>query len=137
LTPLVAQKGVLRVQVPNDGSWLQHEVVRRQLAKPDFWLRPPEHLSYFTSAPLVRLMERCGWEVIDMLADFPIDLFLLNQDSFYLSDAKRGRHCHFARVAFEMGLWNQSIASLMDFRRGCAKAGVGRNIIAYARRRPQ
>jgi SAM-dependent methyltransferase len=136
LRRLVGEQGLLRVQVPNDGSWLQHEIVRRRIAQPEFWLRPPEHLSYFTARPLVALLERCGWQVVDLLADFPIDLFMLDPDSCYANDAQRGRHCHFARVAFELGLWNQSIEALIAFRRGCAGAGVGRNLIAYAKRAP-
>jgi 2-polyprenyl-3-methyl-5-hydroxy-6-metoxy-1,4-benzoquinol methylase len=133
LRNLVAAEGLLRIQVPNDGSWLQREIVRRQIAKPDFWLRPQEHLSYFTSAPLLKLMRRCGWRVLELLADFPIDLFMLDPDSCYAVDSGRGRNAHFARVAFELGLWRQSIDALIEFRRGCARGGVGRNLIVYAR----
>ena len=135
LRAIVAPAGLLRLSAPNDGSWLQHEVVTRGLARPDFWVNPPEHLSYFTAPSLTRLMERAGWSVQDMLGDFPVDLFLLNPDSCYTDAPAKGRNCHFARVAFEMGLWRRSIDDLINFRRGCALSGLGRNLAAYARPR--
>lgn len=135
LRAIVAPGGMLRLAAPNDGSWLQHEIVGRGLAKPDFWVNPPEHLSYFTAPSLTRLMERAGWAVDAVLGDFPVDLFLLNPDSCYTQDGTKGRNCHFARVAFEMGLWRRSIDELIAFRRGCAQSGIGRNLAVYARPR--
>lgn len=130
---ITAPDGLCRIAVPNDGSWLQHEAVRRGLAEDRFWVCPPEHLSYFTPPTLSRLLDRCGWTVVEMLGEFPVDLFLLNPDSCYTRDPSRGRNCHFSRVAFEMGLWRQSLDALLAFRRGCAQAGVGRNLVAYVR----
>ena len=68
-----------------------------------------------------------------MLAEFPVDLFLLNPDSNYAADPAKGRNGHFARVAFEMGLWRQGIEAVIAFRKGCAAGGLGRNLAAYAR----
>jgi 2-polyprenyl-3-methyl-5-hydroxy-6-metoxy-1,4-benzoquinol methylase len=129
---LAGDGGVVRIQVPNDGSWLQQDIVRRKLAPLDFWVRVPEHLRYFTRDPLVALMERCGWKILDVLSGFPVDLFLLNPDSAYTLTPSLGRNCHFARVAFELGLWAQSIASVVEFRRACARSGIGRDLIVYA-----
>ena len=129
---ILTQNGVCRISVPNDGSWLQDEAVRRGLAKPHFYVTPPEHLHYFSADSLRKLFARCGLHVVDILAEFPIDMFLLNPDTCYTQDKDKGRNCHFARVAFELGLWRQSIEQLIEFRRGCAAAGVGRNLIVYA-----
>ena len=133
LRKLLAPGGLMRLAAPNDGSWLHHEIVARGLAKPEFWVNAPEHLSYFTAPTLTRLMSRAGWRVEHMLAEFPVDLFLLNSDSNYASDPSKGRNGHFARVAFEMGLWRQGIEAVIAFRRGCAAGGLGRNLAAYAR----
>jgi SAM-dependent methyltransferase len=132
LKEILNDGGVCRISVPNDGSWLQDEVVKRKCAKPHFYLTPPEHLHYFTAGSLRRLFKRCGFDVIDILGDFPIDIFLLNPDTCYTIDNSKGRNCHFARVAFELGLWRQSTEKLIDFRKGCGAAGVGRNLIVYA-----
>lgn len=130
---LLSPRGVCRIVVPNDGSWLQHEIVRRKYAQADFWVSPPEHLSYFTIDTLRRTLESEGFSVIDMLADFPIDLFLLNPDTNYMSDRSKGRNCHFVRTAFESSLAEIDFDKLIAFRRGCAQAGIGRNAIAYSR----
>jgi hypothetical protein len=54
-----------------------------------------------------------------------------------MRDRAKGRNCHFVRVAFEMGLWTQrSLEAVVEFRRGCARAGIGRNQTVYARPAP-
>jgi len=130
---LVAPGGVCRLQVPNDGSWLHCELVARGHADPAFWVHVPDHLNYFTPPSLQKLLARCGWAIVDVLGDFPIELFLLNPDSNYERDRSKGRNCHFARVAVERLLRDRSIDELIAFRRGCAHAGLGRNLIAYVR----
>ncbi len=133
LRRLVAPGGLMRLAAPNDGSWLHRLIVERGMAKPDFWVNAPEHLSYFTADSLTRLMQRAGWKVEHLLAEFPVDLFLLNPDTAYTVEPTKGRNCHFVRIAFEMGLWREGIDKVVAFRRGCAAAGVGRNLGAYAR----
>lgn len=134
LRQIVAPGGMLRLAAPNDGSWLHQEIVARDMADPAFWVAVPDHLSYFNTDTLPRVLEANGWAVAELLGEFPIDLFLLNADTAYTRDKPKGRGCHFARVAFEMGLWKRrSLEAVLEFRRGCARAGVGRNLIAYAR----
>ncbi|HTK36458.1 MAG TPA: class I SAM-dependent methyltransferase [Caulobacteraceae bacterium] len=134
LRRIVAPDGMLRLAAPNDGSWLHQEVVARGLADPAFWVAVPDHLSYFDADTLPRALAANGWTVEELLGEFPIDLFLLDPDTAYTRDRSKGRGCHFARVAFEMGLWKRrSLQAVLEFRRGCARAGTGRNLIAYAR----
>jgi len=134
LRRIVAPDGLLRIAAPNDGSWLHQELVARGLAGPEFWVVVPDHLNYFDADSFPKVLQSNGWTVTELLGEFPIDLFLLNPDSAYVGDPAKGRPCHFARVAFEMGLWKRrSIDAVVDFRRGCARAGAGRNLVAYAR----
>ena len=134
LRQLVTDDGICRFVVPNDGSLLQHEIVRRGMAAEQYWVRYPDHLSYFTADALARLLTSQGWQVIDLLATFPIDLFLLNPDSNYEKDPSHGRKCHIAAVEFDLMLARSSPDTLTEFRRACARAGIGRNLIAYAGR---
>ena len=99
-----------------------------------FWLAPPDHLNYFNTDTLPRAMAAHGWEVVEHLGEFPVDIFLLNPDTGSMRDRSKGRNCHFVRVAFEMGLWkDRSLEAVVEFRRGCVRAGVGRNQTVYAR----
>ncbi len=131
LKKVVAPGGTLRLAVPNDGSWLQELVVALGHGKEDFWVCPPEHLSYFTVESLRGLLERVGWRTRDVLTAFPIEVYMLNEASNYAKDRTLGRASHFARVEFEVGLREQSLDQLIAFRRGCAAAGIGRNTTAY------
>jgi 2-polyprenyl-3-methyl-5-hydroxy-6-metoxy-1,4-benzoquinol methylase len=131
LKGVVAPGGIVRLAVPNDGSWLQQLVVDLGLAREDFWVCPPEHLSYFTVDTLRSVLRRVGWHTRDILTAFPIELYLLNEASNYTQDRSLGRKAHFARVDFEVALDEQSLDKLIAFRRGCAAAGIGRNMAAY------
>jgi 2-polyprenyl-3-methyl-5-hydroxy-6-metoxy-1,4-benzoquinol methylase len=133
LKKVLKPQGILRITVPNDFSWLQNLLVDRGNVPDKFWVCPPDHLNYFNVDSICNLLSNNGWEVTDLLASFPIDLFLLNEDSNYVRGRERGRACHFARVAFEMGLWKQGIDKLISFRRGCAAGGVGRDLAIYAK----
>ncbi|NIA67832.1 class I SAM-dependent methyltransferase [Pelagibius litoralis] len=130
---LLTPNGIARIAVPNDGSWLHELLIGSGRANPDFYVSPPGHLQYFTIASLTRFLERHGLAVVDMMGEFPIDIFPLNEDSNYLRHPPKGRNCHFARVEFELGLWDQGIDALIAFRRGCAAGGVGRNLAAYVK----
>jgi 2-polyprenyl-3-methyl-5-hydroxy-6-metoxy-1,4-benzoquinol methylase len=136
LRAIVAPDGLLRIAAPNDGSWLQDQIVERGFADPEFWLAVPDHLNYFNTDTLPRSLAAHGWEVVEHLGEFPVDIFLLNPDTGYMRDRTKGRNCHFVRIAFEMGLWRRSLEAVIAFRRGCARAGVGRNQTVYARPAP-
>jgi len=71
LLGLVAPAGICRIVVPNDGSFLQREIVRRGYAEPDFWVRYPDHLNYFTVESLAAVLTASGWEIVDLLGSFP------------------------------------------------------------------
>ncbi|WP_299616735.1 bifunctional 2-polyprenyl-6-hydroxyphenol methylase/3-demethylubiquinol 3-O-methyltransferase UbiG [Pelagibius sp.] len=131
LKGVVAPGGVVRLAVPNDGSWLQQLVVELGHARPDFWVCPPEHLSYFTVESLQALLERVGWHLREILTAFPIELYQVNDASNYARERSLGRAAHFARVDFEVALCEQSLEKLLAFRCGCAAAGIGRNMAAY------
>ena len=71
-------------------------------------------------------MERYG-----LTKAFPIEIYMLNEASNYVGERQLGRAAHLARVEFEVALYEQSLDKLLAFRRGCAAAGIGRNMAAY------
>lgn len=131
LRDLVSPGGMLRVQVPNDGSWLQDEIVKANAAAERFWMAYPDHLSYFTIEPLAKLGCATGWTLVHGLGDFPIDLFLLNPNSNYMLDRGKGKASHRVRILVETLISRQGLGRLVAFRDGCMRAGLGRSIIAY------
>lgn len=134
LRGVVSKDGMVRIAVPNDGSWLHDQIIARGHADKDFWVAYPDHLNYFNTDTLPQALAAHGWSLVEHLGEFPIDVFLLNPDTGYMRDRSKGRNCHFARVAFELSLWKtRSLQAVVDYRRGCALAGIGRNQTAYAR----
>lgn len=133
LGAIVKPNGLVRITVPNDFSWLQGLAVSRGNVPDQFWVLPPDHLNYFNVDMMSKFLKESGWSILDLLSSFPVDLFLLNEDSNYVRTKERGRACHFARIAFEVGLWKQGIDKLIAFRRGCAASGVGRDLTVYAK----
>jgi 2-polyprenyl-3-methyl-5-hydroxy-6-metoxy-1,4-benzoquinol methylase len=130
---LLTPEGIIRLVVPNDYSWVQKEIVERGCAEDNYWVCPPDHLNYFTVNSLSNILSYSKFDIIDILGTFPIDFFLLNPDTNYQKNPLLGRNCHFAKVAFETALVKQSIEQSIEFRRGCAKANVGRDLVVYCR----
>jgi len=128
---IIAPGGRARIVVPNDDSLIQRTVIGHKLADDQFWLHYPDHLNYFTFTSMAHLLEAEGWQIEEMLGDFPIDLFLLNPDSNYVLDPERGVNCQAARIAAELAIADRGIPQLLEFRRGCAGGEIGRNVVVY------
>lgn len=130
---LCHEETVVRIQVPNDFSWLQQCLKRDELIKNEYWVGPPAHLSYFNNDSLKKVLEFFDYKIIDLLGDFPIELFLLNEKSSYNLDKSVGSYAHKARLYFDVNLFRNSIEKYVAFRRGCGESGVCRNLIAYCK----
>ena len=124
---------VIRIQVPNDFSWVQAALKKDGMIKNDYWVGPPAHLSYFNNKSFRNVLESFGYEVMHLLGDFPIELFLMNEKSSYNQDKDLGPSAHKARLYFDVNLFKSSIENFIAFRRGCGESGVCRNLIAYCK----
>lgn len=125
----LAPGGRLVVRVPNDFSPLQI-AAHRALGGRRWWVAVPDHVNYFDIASVSALIERVGLEVVDLSADFPMELFLLMGDD-YVADPAVGRTVHERRRRAELALDPTTRRSI---GRAWAAAGVGRNVLVVARR---
>jgi 2-polyprenyl-3-methyl-5-hydroxy-6-metoxy-1,4-benzoquinol methylase len=124
---------VVRIQVPNDFSWIQEALKRDQMIRNDYWVVPPAHLSYFNNDNFASVLKTFGYEMFDLLGDFPIEIFLLNEKSNYNLHPEVGPLAHKARLYFDVNLFKASLERYVAFRRGCGQSGVCRNLIAYCK----
>lgn len=130
----VGPGGLVCVGVPNDYNGFQ-EAVRAGGSAP-WWLAPPHHLNYFDFASLSGLLERLGLEVMDALTSFPMELFLLMGEN-YVGDDSLGRECHSRRKRFDLALEKAGLGHVRRKLYGAlAKAGLGREAIIVARKKP-
>lgn len=134
---LTADNGVLLIEVPNDFTEFQQTIFDKEIVNRKYWEAYPDHLVYFTRESLISLCESIDWQTEKVLADFPIEWFLLNQHSNYCNDKTVGKQAHAARVFLENFL-EEKIANkndLMDFYESMSKIGQGREIIGFFRKR--
>jgi 2-polyprenyl-3-methyl-5-hydroxy-6-metoxy-1,4-benzoquinol methylase len=130
LQSLLAESALLRIEVPNDYSPFQNMLLNRNKTT-NTWFAPPDHLHYFNFESIRSLLKSLGFAVRFLMADFPIELYLLNDNSNYVKDRSRGKQAHLARIAADIYIYEQGIDAYIDFFSACAAANLGRNIIAY------
>jgi len=130
IRPLMHDKSVLVVRVPNDFSSLQ-EFARRKLQIEPWWITTPDHVNYFNFESLVHFLEQLDFQIVETLSDFPMELFLLFGE-IYVGNPQVGSECHRKRVALELSIPSEERRKLYK----CfAKHGIGRDCLVFAKPR--
>jgi 2-polyprenyl-3-methyl-5-hydroxy-6-metoxy-1,4-benzoquinol methylase len=129
---LVSKKGIAVITVPNDFSIVQNEALDIGHIKTQFWVSPPDHLTYFNYNSLKNIAKNTGWKVCDLLGDFPVDWYLYHPDSNYVDNPSVGKKAHLARVQLE-NLFSRSTPTLeiIELWRAMAKVGSGRDLTIF------
>lgn len=122
--------GALLVTVPNDGSAWQEFLYSTSQIPERFWIAIPDHLSYFDAQSLCAIASNTGWTCARLMADFPVDWFLGNPESEYVSQRSKGPGAHQARIAIDTILAAQPVAAVIDFYTSMAAVGMGRQLTA-------
>ena len=122
--------GVALVTLPNDYSEIQLELRQRGDVDSDYWFAPPQHLHYFTVDGFARFATENGFKIVDLLGDFPIELFLFHPASNYSRHPEAGKDAHRARVAVDLLLARRGLASFADASRALAQLGLSRTFTA-------
>jgi len=88
-------------------------------------------MSYFSYESLHSIAEYTGWVCNDVIADFPIDYYLLHPWANYIADKSCGQAAHRARIQAELLLSNRNIDDVIGYYRAMAKIGLGRDLTAF------
>lgn len=128
---LVEKDGVIIVEVPNDFSVLQQHLLSNGTVAKPYWIAIPDHISYFNKEGLLNLAKAAGLDSAFVMADFPVDMNLLNPLTNYYSDKNKGKVCHHAKIKFENFLHTLSIDKTNALYRAMSDLGIGRQIIAF------
>ena len=134
LKRLLEKNGLLVITVPNDFSDLQKFLLDNNLVNEEYWIGYPDHLNYFNLDNLSKLLSDKNLPVIDQFSDFPIEWFLVNSNSNYVSNKLKGKDAHNARVAIAT-LINSSknLDAKINFWRSLSALGMGRTITTISR----
>jgi SAM-dependent methyltransferase len=111
----------------NDFSPLQEAAVG-SLGLNTWWVEPSEHLNYFDTDSMTRLLERHGFEVNYIQPTFPIDIFLLFGIN-YVESPIEGPVAHRYRKAFEKAVEENLGAHFLDtLYSKLGELGIGREV---------
>jgi len=130
VTTLLSSEGIIVIRVPNDFSEIQ-QCAQESLGVAPWWVAPPDHINYFDFQSLQRMLNGYGFQMIDTLADFPMEMFLLFGDN-YIENPEVGSACHKKRTRFDNSLPGDLRRTLY---RSFAQAGIGRNSLVFGKRR--
>jgi 2-polyprenyl-3-methyl-5-hydroxy-6-metoxy-1,4-benzoquinol methylase len=135
LPAILAPGGVVAITVPNDFSAAQLRARALGHIGREFWVAPPQHLNYFNSETLPRLLERMGFAVVGGFASFPIDWFLFHPGSNYVADPAAGKAAHQARMALDLVMAENGMAAFHGLAQALLACGAGRSLTLIARPR--
>ena len=130
LKSLLGDESAIRIRVPNDYSSFQLALLSKQKTV-NTWFNPPEHLSYFNKDNLEKLFTQCGYKILSLQADFPIEVFICNDHSNYTRNRDLGKQANLARIFCENHLISTSVDDYIDYSEAAGKLGFGRTLIAY------
>jgi len=125
-------KTILRISVPNDFSAFQNMLIEKKCITEPTWFHPPDHLNYFTHTSLENTLIEGGFFINRMIADFPIEIYLLNEHSNYWKDRNKGSESHLCRLQIENFLVAQGVDNYINYMVAASKCGIGRSVIAFA-----
>lgn len=119
---------ILVITAPNDFSHLHRYLMENQLVTEKWWLAYPDHLSYFDRDSMSNLLTSLNFTLVKVVADNPIDLNLLNDNSNYIKDKSKGKNTHMFRVRCDNFLGNVDKERLLDLYEIMGSMGVGRDL---------
>lgn len=133
---LLSDDGICLITIPNDYSEMQLNARAKNMIQNEFWLSPPEHLQYFNCTNISHFLSAQNWEILDMITDFPVDIYYYNENSNYINNPAKGKRVHKARVEIENLMHKRPLIDVVKLCRAMAKVGIGRNITLVARPNP-
>jgi len=129
---LLNKDSILRISVPNDYSEFQQFLLDKDYSS-NTWLCPPDHLHYFTFESLSNLLVSLGYEIVVSMGEFPIELFLTNENSNYVKNKEVGKASHKSRIEVDNFLFEQGIKKYINYYKASAEIGLSRQVVMYAK----
>ena len=128
------KNGLLVLIVPNELNKFQLEYMRKNKIKKfehSKFFAPIEHLRYFQPNTLVNSVKSIfkKMEIVSLMTSYPIEQFLLVDDSNYYKKRFFGKIAHKVRVGYMNNIFKQVNKNLVNYMEATAGIGIGRSII--------
>jgi 2-polyprenyl-3-methyl-5-hydroxy-6-metoxy-1,4-benzoquinol methylase len=128
---LMYSHSLLVLVAPNDFSELHQHLLKTKRISRKFWLCYPDHLSYFNKDSMEKFLKDSEFSVRAVVADNPVDLNLLNDNSNYVEDQSKGKKTHFFRVRMDNFLASIDEEKLLSLYEVLGSMGIGRDLTYY------
>jgi hypothetical protein len=125
---LLAKGGLLILRVPNDYTEIQ-KVAEQLSTRKQWWVANPDHINYFSAKSIRTVFNELGFEVVDLFADFPMEIFILLGMN-YVDEPSLGPELHKMRCSFELNVPKQFRRSMY---RKLTELDIGRNLFVVGR----
>jgi 2-polyprenyl-3-methyl-5-hydroxy-6-metoxy-1,4-benzoquinol methylase len=129
---IMNQDSILVITAPNDFSPLHHYLLDKKIVTEKWWLAYPDHLSYFNKESMHNLLTDQGFDLLKVVADNPVDLNLLNENSNYIKDRSKGKNTHLFRIRSDNFLGDLDREKLLDIYEIMGSMGVGRDLSYFS-----
>ena len=128
---LLKPGGLLVIDVANEYNDFQ-TIADTEFHLKSWWICPPNHINYFSVSTLKDLLNRCGYDIVDYEASFPLEMFLL-MGNIYVGNSELGKKCHQRRVKFEYLMRKHGKQQkLRQLYKNLADLNLGRQVVMYA-----
>jgi 2-polyprenyl-3-methyl-5-hydroxy-6-metoxy-1,4-benzoquinol methylase len=124
-------ESLLIIIAPNDFSRLHELLIEKKKISRNFWLAYPDHLSYFSKESMSNFLFAQGFDLKVVVADNPVDLNLLNDNSNYIENPEKGKVTHLFRVLTDNFLAANDPDKLLQIYEILGSMGIGRNLNYY------
>ena len=124
-------ESLLIIIAPNDFSRLQELLIEKKKISRKFWLAYPDHLSYFNKESMGNFLSAHEFELKAVVAENPVDLNLLNDNSNYIEDPEKGKATHMFRVLADNFLADNDTDKLLQIYEILGSMGIGRDLNYY------
>jgi len=128
---MMRKHSMLVIVAPNDFSQLHKHLLDNKCIKKEWWLAYPDHLSYFNKLSMSNLVHDLGFKINMIVADNPIDLNLLNENSNYINDTSKGKNTHTFRVRIDNFMASIDREKMLCLYEVLGSMGIGRDLIYY------
>ncbi len=129
----MTSESILVITVPNDFSELQKTLVDSNQMRYGRWLGYPAHLNFFNTETFPLFIDKMGLKVVSKIAEFPIDIFMLNDLLNYDKEPAKGKLVYSIVRDFDLYLSKLNVDKVLKFYESFAELGLGRSITYYCK----